>query len=528
MSDTTKHYSAEDITGDPRESISTDKSVEQHAVTKLDEERFSLWSVLGVQYTLGCAPLAIAGYMQFTLGVGGSPYFFWCFIVAAVGQGIVVMTFAELSSAYPHVAGQTYWTAILAPPKYRRFLTYLNGIMTLWGWNFAVAGGYFLSTQFILGTASILNSNYVPQHYQSFLMSIAMFIIAIAMNTWLIKFYPAVTKFFVVAINVAVVYIIVAILAKAQPKADAKTVFIDVINNTGWGSDGLVFCLGMLPTLVALCLPDGATHLTEELPNPQRRVPQIMIGSFLLSFLGAFFMIIVLLFCTVNPAGLLEPLGGQPIFQICWDAWNNTGFLVTIGIIFSASFVQGCNSCLTGESRIAWSFAKSGGLPWGSWLTKVDDKTLVPVNSVLACAVVALAFDFLEFAPAYVLNAIYGSAGICFGISYGLPVVLLVLQGRDRLPANRYINLGRAGLILNILMIGWICFEVVFLSFPLNYPVTTDNMNWASVVAIGCLVLSIGNWFIVKNKYCVPEALAFEIVPHGSSHHHHHHHEDNA
>ncbi|OQU99403.1 hypothetical protein CLAIMM_05039 [Cladophialophora immunda] len=503
MSDTTKHHSTEDITGEPLESITTDKSVEQHAVTKLDEERFSLWSVLGVQYTLGCAPLAIAGYMQFTLGVGGSPYFFWCFIVAAVGQGNVVLNFAELSSAYPHVAGQTYWTAILAPPKYRRFLTYLNGIMTLWGWNFAVAGGYFLSTQFILGTANILNSSYVPQHYQSFLLSIVMFIIAIAMNTWLIKFYPAVTKFFVVAINVAVVYIIVALLAKAQPKAHAKTVFIDVINNTGWGSDGLVFCLGMLPTLVAL-----STRPT----NHDRVVPPL--------FLGAFVMIIVLLFCTVNPEGLLAPLGGQPIFQICWDAWNNTGFLVTIGIIFSASFIQGCNACLTGESRIAWSFAKSGGLPYGSWLTKVDDKTLVPVNSVLACAVVALAFDFLEFAPAYVLNAIYGSAGICFGISYGLPVVLLVLQGRERLPANRYINLGRAGIVLNILMIGWICFEVVFLSFPLNYPVTTDNMNWASVVAIGCLVLSIGNWFIVKDKYCVPEALAFEIVPHGSSHHH--------
>lgn len=106
ISETTKHHATEEFTGEPLESITPDTSVEQYAVTKLDDDRFSLWSVLGVQYTLGCAPLAIAGYMQFTLGIGGSAYFFWCFIVAAIGQCITVLNFAELASAFPHVAGR--------------------------------------------------------------------------------------------------------------------------------------------------------------------------------------------------------------------------------------------------------------------------------------------------------------------------------------------------------------------------------------------------------------------------------------
>ena len=79
---------------------------EAHAVTQLNEERFNLWSVLGVQYTLGAAPIAISGYMGFTLGVGGSPYFFWCLIVAGFMQGLNTLTLAELASVYPHVAGK--------------------------------------------------------------------------------------------------------------------------------------------------------------------------------------------------------------------------------------------------------------------------------------------------------------------------------------------------------------------------------------------------------------------------------------
>lgn len=52
---------------------------ENYAVTELDDERFNLWSVLGVQYTTSATPLSICGFMQFTLAVGGSPFFFWGF-----------------------------------------------------------------------------------------------------------------------------------------------------------------------------------------------------------------------------------------------------------------------------------------------------------------------------------------------------------------------------------------------------------------------------------------------------------------
>lgn len=94
----------------PLEKVSTTGVGETHAVTELDDERFSLWSVLGVQYTTSCSPIAILGFMQFTLSSGGSPYFFWCFLVVGVLQGLVVLSFAELGSAFPHVAGMGFFS----------------------------------------------------------------------------------------------------------------------------------------------------------------------------------------------------------------------------------------------------------------------------------------------------------------------------------------------------------------------------------------------------------------------------------
>lgn len=336
--------------------------------------------------------------------------------------------------------------------------------------------------------------------------------ISVLLNTYLIKIYPALNKFFLVFINAAVVYMIVVLLVKTNPKADARTVFLDVVNGTGWSSDGWVFFLGFLPALVAISLPDGVTHLAEELPDPQRRIPQVMIGCYLMSFGAAVVMVIVLLFCNAQPEHLLEPLGGAPIFQIAYDAWNNMGWLVTIAIVFNAVFVQGATAVLTGLSRIFWSFAQSSGLPFVKFITKVDTRTQVPLNSVVVVSVIAIGFGVLCFAPSYVLNAIYGCGGCCFAMSYGIPVALLINDRRRSLPRTRYLNLGKAGWALNVLMVCWYSMLAVITTFPLMSPVTTDNMNWSSVVFTVAVIITLVNYFVVRKTYQVPQEMHFTRI----------------
>jgi hypothetical protein len=74
-------------------------------VRELPTDRFNLWSTIGVQFGVTASPLAIGIFLQLVTGAGGSPYFFWCLLVAMTGQFLICFSLAELSSVYPHTAG---------------------------------------------------------------------------------------------------------------------------------------------------------------------------------------------------------------------------------------------------------------------------------------------------------------------------------------------------------------------------------------------------------------------------------------
>lgn len=489
--------------------------------------RFNVLAAIGIQYSISATPLAVGGYLTFILGVGGSPFFFYCFIVAATGQLLICTSLAEIAAVYPHASGmrhslhlispssnrdispgQVFWTAALAPPKWKRFLSYWNGASTTLGWVFANAGTYVFTAEIWAAAMEIRFPGYVAEPYQIFLMTVGCAVIGVILNIWLYRFYPKITQFMVWFINVGTVYVLVALLVRANPKASAHQVFVQVVNETGWSSKGLVFLLGFLPGCVAIACFDTAAHMAEEMERPERQVPQVMMGASLLCALTALPMVLVFLFCAVKPENLLEPLGGQPVFQVFIDGFRSEALLVVALIIYCITYLSSCPATIATGSRLIWSFAKHGGLPFPKWIGYVEPNMQVPTNAVYLTAGVSSAVGLLVFGPSTVLNGVFGAGAVCFFFSYGLPIWLLVARGRSVLPTKRYFNLGRAGVPLNILTIAWQLISIVFLCFPLYKPVTTTNMNWASVCAVVGLSLFVVNWFAyAKKHYVAPRPL---------------------
>ncbi|KAE8325432.1 amino acid/polyamine transporter I [Aspergillus sergii] len=488
------------------DTVETRREGRIYEAMQLDENRFNLWSTIGIQFSVTAAPLGIVGYTTLITGVGGSPFYFWGFLVAVVGQILIAVSLAELSSAYPHSSGQIYWTASLSPPRYARFLSYLNGAMTTFGWVFASSGTAVFAADFFAAFGQLVSDTYEPTSWQIFLLVIAALTVAFILNTLLIKTVPNLTSFMVVFLNIAALFICITLLAVVHPKASPKTAFIDVVNTTGWSSDGLVFFLGLLPGMMTVCLFDTAAHMADELPHPEREVPIVMLANAVLSSTGGLVMVLCLIFCTTHPESLVRPLAGMPILQICWDAWSSKGFVIVVCLIYWAMTLNGLISIITGCSRVIWSFAKAGGLPFKDMLSEVNGRFQTPLNAVLASCMACAIFSLLCFAPLTVLNGLFGASVVCFTTSYAIPTCL-VLANRRNLPSNRYFSIGAAGPVVNFVAICWMVISALFVCFPQHVPVTLGTMNWAPVIFGLVLFISLVNWFRVKATYSCPRGL---------------------
>lgn len=80
--------------------------------------------------------------------------------------------------------------------------------------------------------------------------------------------------------SITSVIVISIVLLATAPKTDAKFVFTDFSNTTGW-SDGTAWMLGLLQSALAFIGYDAVAHMTEEMPHPTRDAPHAMIAAVL-------------------------------------------------------------------------------------------------------------------------------------------------------------------------------------------------------------------------------------------------------
>ncbi|KAK2682172.1 hypothetical protein RAB80_000118 [Fusarium oxysporum f. sp. vasinfectum] len=78
--------------------------------------------------------------------------------------------------------------------------------------------------------------------------------------------------------------------------------------------------------------------------------------------------------------------------------------------------------------------------------------------------------------------------------SYSIPVVCLLLMGRSKLKRGPF-WMGKAGMACNIVLLIWLVFCTVMYSFPPQYPVEGDNMNYVCVVYAVTFAVLISWWY---------------------------------
>jgi choline transport protein len=269
------------------------------------------------------------------------------------------------------------------------------GWLTNAGWFFISAASVLYTAQLVMAIVSASNPNFIPTTWQTYLVYCAIALLALAIN--LPRVFKTVNYMLmatVFTLNGLAIWMLVALLVRATPKQHASTVFLEYVNESGW-SNGTSFFLALLPAYACLAAFDNATHLTDEVENPTRTIPLIIMATFAMSFCTALPMIVVYEFCNVEPLSLLDSVGHQPLIQLMLNAFRSLPLTIATSSMVIYTFFVATAAAVITWSRLYWSFSREGALPFSKTMSTLISRDSLPVyalcwNTLLVIAIGAI------------------------------------------------------------------------------------------------------------------------------------------
>jgi choline transport protein len=162
------------------------------------------------------------------------------------------------------------------------------------------ATGGLLGSQLILGIISLMDASYKPKSWHQFLIYIGYNVFAFLLNAFANRIIPFIDRMAIVWSLSGFAIVSITVLACASPKySSAEFVFTEFINTTGW-PDGVAWLLGLLQGGFGLTGFDAVAHMIEEIPNPRKTGPFVMITCVAIGTFTGFIFLMCLLFVAGN------------------------------------------------------------------------------------------------------------------------------------------------------------------------------------------------------------------------------------
>ncbi|PWW71571.1 hypothetical protein C7212DRAFT_355193 [Tuber magnatum] len=271
------------------------------------------------------------------------------------------------------------------------------------------------------------------------------------------------------------------LLMMAPEYQPADFVFKKFVNETGW-PDGVAWLMGFLQGALALTGYDAVAHMIEEIPNPTKEGPILMVYAVMIGMGTGFAFLTVLLFCMGDIQDVISAAEG-PLLSIFYHATRIKTLSALLTIFPLGCLLFASTTLMTTSSRILYAFARDNGLPFSAVFATIHPTLQVPLNSLLLTTIPVLLLGSLYLISTTALNAIFSTAVISLALSYGFPVLINVLTGRKRLPDDRDFKLpGIMGWVCNLVGLGFVGGCTVLFVLPPRLPVTRENMNYSFLV----------------------------------------------
>ena len=370
--------------------------------------------------------------------IGG--VFIWSWPIVAIGQLVVALGFAELSSHYP-VAGSVFqWTKYLAGKTYSWF----NGWIYLFAGILTVASVCATLPAALIPAFNNMGWNMANDHSNQRWIAVITLVIITVLNIFGVRLVALINNTGVM-FEILGMVIFAFILAAFHHHQSAGVIF----HTGGTSLTTGTFLVAMFMSLYVIYGFDTASTLSEETRNPRVEAPRAVIAS----VIGAFVIGAVFLYaCLLAIPNMKDAIaGGFGPAQIIDANFGNAFSTVFLLVVAAAIFVC-CLAIQTSTIRLCFGMSRDDKLPASQVLSKVHPKLHTPIGSCIVIGILA-GIPMIQFAGVAIIAI--AATGMIY-LSYLIGNVALLrarLKGWPRVKAP--FSLGSWGLPLNVLALAY-------------------------------------------------------------------------
>ncbi|KAJ5577917.1 uncharacterized protein N7459_006881 [Penicillium hispanicum] len=413
------------MTADQHLEPTDDQALARLGKKQVLKRRFGLFSIVGFAMAELITWETVLTLFSEAFENGGPAGAFYGYIIACLSTLSVYTVIAELASMAPIAGGQYYWVYMLAPMRWKKVSSYLIGWLTSLAWIATIATETIFLGTMIEGLITLNNPKFTQQRWQNTLLAWASVVGTFLINVVVPNILPR-FEIFMLVLHLAGFVAITATLLALSPKKSADFVFHTSLNEGGWPTQGLSYCVGFIGNIATFVGADASVHMAEEVANAAVVIPRAIITGMSINSALGFSMMLTVLFCLGDVKSVLGSATGFPFIQIFYDStasYAGASFMTAVIMVLTMA----CSTGITATaSRMTWSFARDQGLPFSRFLKSVNSRTKVPIVSVSVVCGFACALTLIYIGSTTAFNDVISLTVTGFYSTYFLPSAFLL------------------------------------------------------------------------------------------------------
>ena len=453
----------------------------------------------------------------------GGPAYWWTWPLVFVGQLMVALCFAELAANFP-VAGSIYnWSKRMGSAT----IAWLGGWMMLTASIVtiaAVALAYQLTLPQIWSEFQIYGDGTGKYDFaaNAVILGTVLIIFTTVINALGVKLMARINSTGVFIELIAAVLLIVLLAANITRGPDVLFETQGTGDGHEWGYFG-AFLAASLASAYVMYGFDTASSLGEETKDPRRTAPLAIMRAVLASFIlgGLILLFAIMAVSNINS----DQIGVGGLQFVILDVLGNTiGKIFLICVVIAVTIC--CLAVHTATIRMMFAMARDNNLPMGKHLAKVDPKHKTPIIPAIITGFLAWLILVVNIRQPQIFTVITSIGIIMIYIAYLLVTVpMLRKRLRGEWPPKDatqrgYFTLGKWGLPINAIAVGWGIFMAINLLWPRKdvYNAVAPfhwYLQYGAILFIG--VVFFGGlayyWFVQRHKTGVLESARLDLPP---------------